>query len=140
MPIYMHPANLIVEIKTIESLYHGGKSAFYEDHKHWKEIDEDNEVIRIAAMNTDDFDIDLLMERGLEFDPEKPYSPHFCVYGRYGHLSWVTPWLVVGDVFCWHVQCDEDLIDRAKNIMHTSIDELAEAFDRGENLLRVLKH
>lgn len=140
MPTYIHPANLVLEIKAVESHYKGGLNAFYADHKNWKEIHEDNEIIRVAAMNVDDFDIDLLVERGLEFDPVKQSSSHFCVYGRYGYIGWVCPWLVMGDVFCWHVNCDEELIDRAKNIMNTPVNDLSDAFDRGENPFQVIKH
>ena len=65
MPVYLDLANLVFEKQLLDQKYIGGCDQFRLD---WNTInreanEEDDELISLASMNMDEFEIDKLIER-----------------------------------------------------------------------------
>jgi len=70
MPVYIHLANLFIKKSAVENKYKGGIVKFREDFfisgDNYNQ--EDNELFSIAKMNTDEFDLDYLFSKGLDYE------------------------------------------------------------------------
>ena len=66
MPVYLHPANLIVNKKAIAERYKGGIEQFRKDFAGENQyFTEDVELFSLARMNPDEFDEAKLIDGGL---------------------------------------------------------------------------
>jgi hypothetical protein len=70
MPVYLHIFNLIIDKKAIIKKYSGGIEQFRIDYKiPQSEINqEDDELFSLGQMGTDEFDIESLINKGLNYD------------------------------------------------------------------------
>lgn len=135
MPLYIHPANLIILKAAIEWNYEGGIEQFRIDYK----IDgdnfnqEDHELFSITRMNLDEFDVKELVSSGLHYDEKNESSNDFTLKPRYGPYVWETDWIRDNNVFAWHKEAKFDLIRRAIAIGNESMEVIAKRFEKGEN-------
>ncbi len=142
MPIYLDLANLIFDKKQLDRKYAGGCDQFRID---WNMINskvnqEDDELISLATMNMDEFEIEKLTNRGLEFDAELQFSNDFVAISRYGGELWTTNWLASNAIFAWHVNCHPLQKERAVHIgEEMTMDKIQELFDQGINVLKTIK-
>ena len=142
MPIYLDNANLIFSKAIIEVKYAGGCEQFRND---WKidsssVNDEDDELFTLVAMNVDEFNLDLLLEKGLSFDSEKQRSTDFVAVGRYEGALWDTNWLKANATFAWHVNCKKQQEERAIEISeHMTIDVIEELLNKGIEVLKTIR-
>jgi hypothetical protein len=70
---------------------------------------EDDELFSLGKMNADEFDIDRLIAKGLNYDVDKPKSDDFTIVCRYGGFMWDVNGLDENRVFAWHVDTSKDL-------------------------------
>jgi hypothetical protein len=140
MPTYIHLANLIINKAAVEEKVDGGCDAFrkYLHERENELLQEDDELFSLTRMNYDEFNIDKLVEFGLDFDEKKFCSKDFVLIVRYGGEHWSVDWLENNTIFAWHIESDVALIEKAKKISNMFMDEIAEMQDRGENPLVVI--
>ena len=142
MPIHLELANLVFDKKLLDQKYTGGCVQFRID---WHIMDselhqEDDELISIGAMNVDDFTIEKLTDRGLEFDSDSQSSNDFVAISRYDGEHWTTDWLKCNAVFAWHENCDPKQKERAVEIgERMTMDQIQELFDRGINVFTTIR-
>jgi len=142
MPVYLDLANLVFEKRLLDQKYIGGSDQFRLD---WNATNseanqEDDELISLASMNIDDFEIDKLIKRGLEFNSDLQYSNDFVAISRYGGAHWETDWLNNNDTFAWHVNCDPKQKERAVQIGEVmTMDKIQELSDKGINVFKTIK-
>lgn len=142
MPTFIHLANLILDKKIIDKKYHGGCNQFRIDWNinNCEYNQEDDELFSISAMNIDEFDIEKLLQQGLEFNQELNYSNDFAIISRYGGALWQPDWLNYNSTFAWHSNCNQDQKDRAKEIPEIyTFDKVRELFDKGINVFETIK-
>lgn len=135
MPVYIHLANLFIDKAAIVKKYDGGLEQFRTDYSIGGENynQEDNEIISIAKMNMDEFDLLSLLTKGLHYDKTLPYSTDFTLRSRYGTYLWNTEWISDNEVFAWHKQANIELIAKAIAIGNETIQRLEELAMQGKN-------
>ncbi len=133
MPIYLHHSNLIILKSIIINKYKRGIEQFRCDYLSPKQElnQEDNELSSISKMNADEFDIQTLVKNGLHYDIKNNLSNDFVIVTRYGGLAWQVDWLQSNDVFTWHNECNQELINKANEIANLSMDEISKLFEVG---------
>lgn len=142
MPVYLDLANLVFEKKLLDQKYFGGCDQFRLD---WNIIDsevnqEDDELISLVSMNIDEFEIEKLIENGLEFNSDLQYSNDFVAISRYGGAHWETDWLNSNETFAWHVNCDPKQKERAVHISEImTMDKIQELYDKGIDVFKTIK-
>ena len=142
MPVFLELANLIFEKELLNKKYQGGCAQFRID---WKIPDsevnqEDDELISIASMNLDEFEIDKLVRLGLEFDADKQFSNDFVAVSRYGGASWEVDWLECNESFAWHPNCLPEQKTRAKYLSEEiPLDEIFDLLDQGIEVFKTIK-
>ena len=142
MPVYLDLANLVFEKRLLDQKYIGGSDQFRLD---WNTINseanqEDDELLSLASMNMDDFEIDKLIERGLEFNSDLQHSNDFVAISRYGGAHWETDWLNNNETFAWHVNCDAKQKERAIQIGEVmTMDKIQELGDKGIDVYKTIK-
>ena len=136
MPVYIHLSNLVFTKTDIEQHYKGGLEAFRECF-FWKDcnIQEDNEIFAIAAMNPDELPVDELKENGMGpvFD-----AGNYDVVLRYGAKSNVD-WLEVKQPFMWHIDCHQKQKEKALAVTKMTMDTIMEESEKGNNLFDIIK-
>lgn len=142
MPTFIHLANLVFDKNTIANKYNGGCDQFRIDYN----IDsnefnqEDDELFSISAMNINEFDIDLLIERGLAFDNKLNQSNDFVAITRYGGALWKTDWFNHNGTFAWHSNCNEDQKKKAIEIAEKmTMDKIQEFAEKGINVFETIR-
>ncbi len=91
-------------------------------------------------MNMDEFEMEKLINRGLEFDAELQFSNDFVTISRYGGERWTTNWLASNGTFAWHVNCQPLQKERAVHIGEVmTMDKIQELFDKGINVFKTIK-
>lgn len=126
MPVYIHTVSLIVSKKSILEKYQGGLEAFKKDFK----IDisdlhqEDQDLFCVARMDVDDYDIELLMERGMEFDEPNQFSNDYVYVYRYGGMLWKVDWLIENQIFAWHPSTNSKELAMVEEVCNTNVDDL----------------
>jgi len=141
MPVFIHLSILVVDKKAIKKKYKGGITAF-RNHYYWGEEtnnQEDDELFAIASMNSDDQDIDELISKGLSFDNDLQRSDDFTIVNRYGGALWPVSWLKHGYSFAWHIDADENCIEKAKAVENMTMDKIAELFQDGINSFSTIR-
>jgi hypothetical protein len=142
MPIYLDVENLVFNKQLLDQNYRGGSKQFRID---WNIVDsyvhqEDDELISLAAMNMDEFEIEVLTARGLAFDSDKQYSSDFIAISRYGGALWEAAWLNCNETFAWHVNCDPKQKARAKEISEEmTMDVIKDLMDKGIDVFQTIK-
>ena len=134
MPTFIYHINVIIPKDVIEAKFKGGTQAFHKwfIEENGDKREEDNELFSIARLNAFDFVIEFLVENGLHYDFENKRSDDFgCVY-RYGGSQWQLDWLNENGLYAWHKDCKAEHIQLAQEIAEESMEEIADAFDRGE--------
>ncbi len=142
MPIASELSNLIVPKQVLESKYQGGISQFKKDFnfESSKHNAEDHEVIRIGAMNSDEFDLDLLITRGLEYNSNTNSTEDFVIVSRYGGALWKTEWLHENGVFLWHFYADPRSHREAKDRGLCPMNEIEKRYGSYENFYSPIMH
>lgn len=140
MPIYLHLATLIIDKDVVKQKYKGGVTQFQIDYSTSSDNfhQEDHELFALAAMNIDEFNIEKLLDKGLDFNPELQTSNDFTIKPRYGECLWRVDWLEDNGIFAWHKDASADLIKKADEISHTSMDVIAKRNEEGENLFATI--
>ena len=139
MPIFIHHFSLIVPKKTIETKYRGGTEQFKKDYFRGDEVDdmEDGELLGVGYMNLDEIDLEKLMNAGLSYNEEKPYSEDFIIVSRYGDpLLWPCDWAIVNSMHVCHVNASTENKKRAEEMDSLTMDRLYELDDMGQNPMR----
>ena len=90
-------------------------------------------------MNSDDQDIDELISKGLSFDNDLQRSDDFTIVNRYGGALWPVSWLKHGYSFAWHIDADENCIEKAKAVENMTMDKIAELFQDGINSFSTIR-
>lgn len=140
MPTYIHLANLIINKEAVEKKVVGGCEAFrkYVHERENELLQEDDELFSLTRMNYDEFNLDKLVEFGLDFDDKNFCSKDFVLIVRYGGELWSVDWLENNLIFAWHVESDSALINKAKEVSNMLMDDIVELIERGENPLTVI--
>lgn len=142
MPVYLDLTNIVFEKQLLEHKYPGGCDQFRLD---WDVINheahqEDDELISLASMNLDEFQIEKLIDKGLEFNSELQYSNDFVAISRYGGKHWQADWLQNNQTFAWHVNCTPKQKERAVEIGEVmTMDKIVEFFDAGINIFKTIQ-
>ena len=140
MPVYIELANLIVPKPVIEKKYAGGADQFRKDYS----IDGDNHhqeddlLFSISRMNCDDYDLNKLVEKGLDYDFKEGRSTDFTILSRYGGVLWDMDWLEYNGMFAWHINTEEEKIDMARKRNELTMDKISEMFDLGMNPFKTI--
>lgn len=137
MPIYIDLANLIIPKKVIEQKYLGGLAAF-RNYFTDCEIQEDDELLSIAKMNEDEFDIEHLVSNLVFYDEAQNSSKDFVIVLRYGGVLWEVDWLIENKIFAWHKTCSQEVVDRALGVSAMNFEEISVKIKRGENPLKAI--
>lgn len=135
MPIYLHLATLIIDKEAIKRKYKGGITQFQIDYSTNSDNfhQEDHELFALAAMNVDEFNVEKLMEKGLDFDQKNQTSKDFTIKPRYGDYLWKPVWIKDNELFAWHQDASLELIKKADKIAHTNMDELSLQYEKGKD-------
>ena len=142
MPVYLDLANLVFEKRLLYQKYHGVCDQFLLD---WNMVNseadqEDDELISLASMNIDDFEIEKLIERGLEFNSDLQCSNDFVAISRYDGAHCEVDWLNNNDTFAWHVNCDPKQKERDVQIAEVmTMDIIQELGDKGIDVYKTIK-
>ena len=142
MPVYLHLANLVFDKKTIEKKYQGGCDQFRID---WdiesnENNQEDDELFLIAAMNIQDFNIDHLTSKGLDYNGNLGFSNDFVGITRYGGLTWEANWLKENSTFAWHINCKKGQMQKAIDIgENMTVDKFQELAEKGIDVFETIK-
>ena len=141
MPVFINLSILVVEKIAIKKKYKGGISAFKNNY-YWGEDtnnQEDDELFAVASMNSDDQDIEELISNGLSFDIKSQRSDDFTIVNRYGGALWPVSWLKHGYSFAWHVDADENFIEKAKAVDEMTMEKIADLFEEGINSFSTIR-
>lgn len=135
MPIYIHLSNLIVDKQAVQSKYPGGVERFRMDFDIAADNyhQEDATLFALATMNSDEFDLGLLINKGLHFDEERGSSTDFVIINRYGGAEWPAAWLCDNSLFAWHVNAAPESISLAEELGNETMDNLSIRYERGED-------
>ena len=142
MPIYIHLANIVVDKKIIDKKYDGGCNQFRID---WDIVtgiynQEDDELFGVARMNYDEFDIEKLIQGGLEYNEDLENSNDFVIVTRYDGPLWETDWLDNNGIFVWHSKCIQEQKERAIHIGEVmTMEEIIDLGEKGVNVLQTIK-
>ncbi len=122
MPIYIQLANLLVFQKSVLKKYDGNLSRFLTDTSWQKsELDSmDDELVSFAAMNPDEFDMDILDEKGFVFNHD------YTVITRYSADKNFPDWLQHNGVFVWHSTCGRKQVELAMKYSNYTAKEFFE--------------
>lgn len=142
MPVYLHIFNLVIDKKSVIEKYQGGIDQFRLDYNiPFSEVNqEDDELFSLGQMNADQFDIDGLVSKGIQFDNESQTSNDFTIVYRYGDLFWDAKWLKHNLVFAWHINASSELQARVAEISNMTMDYIVEQMENGINLLKTIRH
>ena len=112
MPIYLHPSNLIVRKSAVRKRYKGGLNQFRIDHNTTSENhnQEDRMLFSISRLNVDEFDIDFILDKGLQ------RATDFTIYSRLAGILWKSNWLEENAVFAWHRDEHSFLISKTEEV------------------------
>jgi hypothetical protein len=135
MPLYLHISNLVVAKSSVIAKYDGGMTQFREDFGFGK-IEyrfEDHELFLLTAMDPNDFNIDLLIKRGLHYDHEFNFSNDFVLIHRYGTFSWEAEWLERTNQYVWHFIADEHLKEIARKYSDMCLNDIIEMTENGNS-------
>lgn len=141
MPVYLHIFNLIIDKKSVIEKYHGGIEQFRLDYNiPSSEINqEDDELFSLGQMNADEFDIEGLVSKGIQYDKKNQTSNDFTIVYRYGDMLWEAKWLKNNKVFAWHINTSSELKARVAEISNMSMDYIVEQMENGNNLLNTIR-
>ncbi|MBK7095067.1 MAG: hypothetical protein IPH57_08480 [Saprospiraceae bacterium] len=139
MAIYLDIYNLIINKKAITEKYIDGLERFREDYIiQSSEINhEDGQLFSLGQMNADEFDIDKLVQNGLNYDHDLRYSDDFTIVCRYQDAFWEVDWLEHNNVFAWHIDSDSQEVQLAKEVLNMPMYRIAELIDQGKILLKL---
>ena len=140
MPVYIHPANLIINKKAITERYNGGieqfRKDFGDDNKFFQ---EDVELFALARMNCDEFNERKLVDGGLHYDRETNTSKDYVIVSRYGGGLWQVDWLTNTGVFAYHTDCSPEHREKVNEIGSKTVEELQIIFDAGGNPFETIR-
>lgn len=139
MPIAIELVNLLIPKDVVAKKYLGGESQFIQDfnindsnNRH----SQDDELFSIAAMNADEYDIDALKSRGLEFNSEASSSNDYVICSRYGGFYWNVDWIEGNYMFIWHKRATQNKVERAIHIeTKMTMDKIAEMVEENPTFL-----
>jgi len=137
MPIATELTNLLIPKDVVSKKYFGGESQFIQDfnindsnNRH----SQDDELFSIAAMNADEYDIDTLVNKGLEFKNDS--SNDFVICSRYGGFYWNVDWVEGNYMFIWHKKASQSKVERAIHIeTKMTMDKIAEMVEENPTFL-----
>jgi len=129
VPVYLHLANLIVDKEAVKKKYVGGIEQFRFDYitNGADNNQEDEELFAVARMNIDEFDLETFSAKGLDYDETILFSPDFILIPRYGTPPWRNDWLADNNIYAWHINTKQLLIDKALAMGKLTVDEIIES-------------
>lgn len=135
MPLYIHPANLIIPKRIITTKYNGGLKQFRREYLNLDQPlnQEDDELVSICRLNPEEFDIEELITRGISFDHQKVVSDDFVIVTRYKGMLWRADWLQTNNIFCWHESCNIETIQKANDCSNLTMDQVQNMMNSGTN-------
>lgn len=141
MPVYLDIVNLIIDKKAIIEKYAGGIDQCRIDFNiPLSEINhEDDELFCMGQMNADQFDIDLLVSRGLSYDTLQERSDDFTILSRFGEWYWEVPWLRENSLFAWHIDTPADLIEKMEEVSNMTMYDIVELGKKGIVVFKTIK-
>jgi len=133
MPIYLSPACLIIDKKAIAQKYVGVVSKFCSDYfsKENEFSQENDEIFMIAPMNSDEYDIDELIQLGLDYDKEIGFSNDFVIYQRYYGYLWQVDWMEDNKFYAWHIDTNPKLKSKAGKFGEIKMNRLEKIYNAG---------
>lgn len=142
MPVFIHLANLILQKKTVQEKYSGGMNQFCLDFlidaEHYHQVD--NELISLAGMNCDEFDLDIKRLTNFNYNVKEHNSNDFVIISRYGGALWNVDWLQYNNSFAWHINANPEHILKAEFInSEMTMDEISDELEKGNNLFETIK-
>ena len=142
MATYVDIYNLIIRKQAVIEKYSGGIEQFRIDYNiPSSEINqEDDELFSLGQMNDDQFDIDSLISKGLNFDAAKQKSDDFLILYRYGDLFWEANWIEHNKVFAWHIETSSEILLKVDEISNMTMDDISEQFEKGNNLFKTIRN
>jgi len=90
-------------------------------------------------MNADEFDIEKLIQGGLEYNEDTENSNDFVIITRYDGALWQTEWLDNNGIFAWHSNCRQEQKERAAQIGVMTMQEVIELGEKGVNVFETIK-
>ena len=134
MPVSICLSIIIVDKKAIKKKYKGGIVEFKKNYRWDKDSnnEEDDELFSIASMNSVEHEIEKLTSKGLSFDARLQRSDDFTIV-RYGCPQWSVSWLQNCYSFAWHIDADENFIQKAKATDEMTGKRFAELVKEGIN-------
>lgn len=140
MPVYIHLANLILDKKAVERKYSGGLEHFRNDYDIDKDgpNTEDHEVFSLTKMNPDEFAIEALVEKGMDFDFDNGVSKDFVILTRYSGCLWEVDWIRSNQVYAWHKEACLKAILKSNILAYGPMDNLIEMYEKGDNPFGVI--
>ena len=141
MPVYLYPATLVIDKKAVADKYNGGLDQFRKDHfvADTDRAQEDDELLAINGMDPEDFDIDDLVRKGLDFDEAKQSSNDFAIVTRYKNVYWKVNWVMDNSVFAWHINTHKKCEDRANVISNMPMQIIMDKMDEGVNFFDTIR-
>lgn len=131
MPIYLHPANLIIQKSTIIQKYNGGIEGFRKDFisSNNPYNQEDNELFSLSKLNAYEFDISDLVLKGLTYESKNNSSEDFVVQTRLDGFLWKANWIRDNRVFAWHINSkviELEQVHKISDLTPEQIDDFTE--------------
>ena len=133
MPINTDLSQLVFRKSIISEKYKGGLQKFKKDFEFSsvKRNREDNELISLAAMNPDEFDLTLAANNFHRIADEDNFiigSDDFVIINRYGGKMWYCDWITGDDdeypAFFWDVKACETSIEEALERCNCEVHEI----------------
>lgn len=139
MAIYLHICTIIINKQAIHDKYAGGLAQFKVDF-HFTASDmhqEDKRLVSFGMWDQDQFDIQALVEAGLEYHESDPQTSDILVIYRYNDAG-DNGWLHHNQVFAWHIDAGEKELHLVETISNMAVDDINVLRDMGHNLLQAI--
>ena len=127
MPLFLHPSNLVIPKVILAEKYTGGIEQFKIDFKYNSSLynQEDEALISICAINKEDFNLELLITKGLQFSAENNDSEDFVIINRHGGAQWFFPEVYCTAAYICYEKTDykhSNLVQEIENLTLTRLD------------------
>lgn len=138
MPVYIHLSNLVIDKRAVAAKYPGGVDRFRADYNIAGDNfnQEDHELFGLAAMNPDELwgEMNTLKGHGIAYDEAVSWRNEMVVITRYGGPYLPPDWLRHTTSFAWHFTCSPAAQAKALRLSKTSMEEIGEMIERGEDV------
>lgn len=136
MPVFIHHSTLVINKKAVSEVRADGIPHFREKFITGGDPlyqTEDDELFALASMNSDEHEIQEMIDYGLSFDKELVRSEDFVIVDRYNGPLWPVSWLENTSSFAWHRDCDPELKHKALHFDTLPMSYFNSVFESGGN-------